>query len=454
MDPLKTGIFSQDSAFLQHYQTANRRTNVEQQGNASSVESKSVQETTKLLAQSAMKPSIKAEPMWYGGPQGQSVQVIRGAHGSILGTRMSTGITAGRTSLVNPYIRKWRRLKRVIKDLVYVNAAVCDEVVRVEEKIAKVKEERRFLLRKLLHYQSLADGGTPQPKVATTTPVVSKAGTVTSNENAESSPSVKSKPKAKKKLAASTAAAIDKKKITVIPPVAKEILDAMQPKSKKSKASQVQRKFIPPLQLDSSGRPIFPLVIGDLTVHSIGEIVSDRPGFHSTQCIYPEGFCSTRSYASTLDPTKPCLYTCKISDGGNGPVFEIDAEDNPDFAIQGSPLSECHSALIKCINKACGGTVLESTGDGATFFGLTHPVVQNLIQSCPGARRCSGYKWVKFEISKTETAESVSGEAESDPSISFESFKALFGKGGTKSQSATASLRSLLTSKELGVKKK
>uniref|UniRef100_A0A194AJF2 INO80 complex subunit E N-terminal domain-containing protein n=1 Tax=Pinctada fucata TaxID=50426 RepID=A0A194AJF2_PINFU len=125
-----------------------------------------------------MKPSIKAEPMWYGGPQGQSVQVIRGAHGSILGTRMSTGITAGRTSLVNPYIRKWRRLKRVIKDLVYVNAAVCDEVVRVEEKIAKVKEERRFLLRKLLHYQSLADGGTPQPKVATTTPVVSKAGTL------------------------------------------------------------------------------------------------------------------------------------------------------------------------------------------------------------------------------------------------------------------------------------
>ncbi len=29
---------------------------------------------------------------------------------------------------------------------------------------------------------------------------------------------------------------------------------------------------------------------------------------------------------------------------------------------------------------------------GADFFGFSHPTIQNLIQSCPGARKCS--KWV------------------------------------------------------------
>jgi hypothetical protein len=37
---------------------------------------------------------------------------------------------------------------------------------------------------------------------------------------------------------------------------------------------------------------------------------------------------------------------------------------------------------------------------GTDFFGLTHPTIQNLIQYCPGAKKCQGYRWQKFEISK------------------------------------------------------
>jgi len=39
---------------------------------------------------------------------------------------------------------------------------------------------------------------------------------------------------------------------------------------------------------------------------------------------------------------------------------------------------------------------------GAEFFGLSHPVVQNLIQSYPGARKCTNYRWTKFEVSRND----------------------------------------------------
>ena len=60
---------------------------------------------------------------------------------------------------------------------------------------------------------------------------------------------------------------------------------------------------------------------------------------------------------------------------------------------------------------------------GLDFFGLSHPVIQNLVQSCPGARKCPRYKWVKFEINKAETNENVAvGTA--DPSVGLDAFKA------------------------------
>lgn len=49
------------------------------------------------------------------------------------------------------------------------------------------------------------------------------------------------------------------------------------------------------------------------------QIVPDRNTFHTHECIYPAGFCSTRVYASMVRPEEKCLYTCKISDCGDEP---------------------------------------------------------------------------------------------------------------------------------------
>jgi len=52
------------------------------------------------------------------------------------------------------YKRKLKHLKRLIRQAVFENAALCDECVGVTEKLNKVTEERKFLLQKLLHCQT------------------------------------------------------------------------------------------------------------------------------------------------------------------------------------------------------------------------------------------------------------------------------------------------------------
>ena len=78
----------------------------------------------------------------------------------------------------------------------------------------------RFLLRKLLHYQSLTDGTAPSLKTPSNATSAAKPAVASSSETTEAQPA-KSKPKAKKKAAAVT---VEKKKMAAIPSVAKEIL--------------------------------------------------------------------------------------------------------------------------------------------------------------------------------------------------------------------------------------
>lgn len=88
--------------------------------------------------------------------------------------------------------------------------------------------------------------------------------------------------------------------------------------------------------------------------------------------------------------------------------------------------------------------ILEPSARGADFFGLTHPVIQNLIQSSPGAKRCSNYKWVKFEISKTDTNESVGTEMLQDPTIGYDAFRVALIKGKSLSHYGSLDFISLL----------
>ncbi|XP_032724696.1 transforming growth factor beta regulator 1 isoform X2 [Lontra canadensis] len=286
------------------------------------------------------------------------------------------------------YRLKYLRLRKAAKATVFENAAICDEIARLEEKFLKAKEERRYLLKKLLQLQALTEGevqaaapshGSSLPLtygLASSVGTVQGAGSISGPSTGAEEPFGKKSKKEKKEKGKEN-----------------NKLEVLKKTSKKKKMEGGARKLVQPIALDPSGRPVFPIGLGGLTVYSLGEIITDRPGFHDESAIYPVGYCSTRTYASVRCPDQKCLYTCQIKDGGMQPQFEIVPEDDPQNAIVTSSADACHAGLLKAISAALGKLMPSLLPSGADFFGFSHPTIHNLIQSCPGARKCVKYIW-------------------------------------------------------------
>ncbi|KAM4650581.1 transforming growth factor beta regulator 1 isoform 1-T2 [Discoglossus pictus] len=318
---------------------------------------------------------------------------------------------AAKRSHNEKYRQKCVRLKRTAKAMVFENAALADEIARLEEKFIRAKDERRFLLKRLLQLQALNEestGTSHNSSLPLSYGMSEVAGVSDGNldmclSNVDDSGSKKVKKREKGKENKS---------------------EVMKKSSKKKKVSEgTTRKWVQPIPLDPSGRPVFPIVLGGLTIYSLGEIISDRPGFHDKDAIYPVGFCSTRVYVSMRNHNQKCLYTCQIKDGGAGPQFEIVPEDDPQNSIVASSSYECHSILLMTISTALGKKLRAPEDAGAYFFGFSKPTIQNLIQSCPGARKCVNYQWVKFEVCKPEDGEIPQEHLENSPSINYEAYQ-------------------------------
>ncbi|XP_028320603.1 transforming growth factor beta regulator 1 isoform X2 [Gouania willdenowi] len=281
------------------------------------------------------------------------------------------------------YRLKYLRLRKAARAMIFENAALCDEVAHLEEKFLKAKEERRFLLKSLLQYQSLSEGEMlptpsssshlPAPPVSLNQapPGASSLAPLHSVTSGTSEDAALKKPKKERK---------ERGRENGKEEYSRKI-------SKKRKLADGSRRLVQPIPLDSSGRPVFPIVLGGLTVYSLGEIIIDRVLFHDECAIYPVGFCSTRVFAGMKNPDQQCLYTCQIKDGGAGPQFEIVPEEDPQNAIVASSALTCHSNLLKAIASVSSKSVMPIVPSGADFFGFSHPTIQNLIQSCPGARK-------------------------------------------------------------------
>ncbi|KAM6158631.1 LOW QUALITY PROTEIN: transforming growth factor beta regulator 1 [Rhynchocyon petersi] len=235
------------------------------------------------------------------------------------------------------YRLKYLRLRKAAKATVFENAAICDEIARLEEKFLKAKEERRYLLKKLLQLQALTEGEAQPPAASHTSNlpltygVASSVGTV-QGVGLISGPSGG----------------------------AEEPFGKKYKKEKKEKGKENSK-------LEAA-------------------IINDQPGFHDEVAIYPVGYCCTQvTYASMKHPDQKCLCTCQIKDGGVQPQFDIVPEDDPN-AIVRSSADACHE-LLKTINVSMGKLMLNLVPFRADIFGFSNPSIHNLIQSCLGAQK-------------------------------------------------------------------
>ena len=140
--------------------------------------------------------------------------------------------------------------------------------------------------------------------------------------------------------------------------------------------------------------------IGNVVVKRLGNIVHDRPAYHTRRFIYPVGFLSERTYASYRQPGSKTVYVCEVLDGGRAPEFKItviDDMDNPIVAadptaawrvveqrVQAVPPSPADSRP-PAVQRLCG----------AAYFGLAHPSVIKRLQELVGAKKCSEFPYEK-----------------------------------------------------------
>lgn len=171
----------------------------------------------------------------------------------------------------------------------------------IQETIICAKEERRFLLKKLIEYDKdiLLLDVKPAGEAGSC-----NGDTELLGATGESTSTSQMQPKTRKPY---------KKR----DPNSKKAKKLPKPTKDKSMSPIVQT-----ISVDNQYRPIYPINLGDsLTIFDMGEIVVNRLGYHNEYWIYPIGFVSTRLYGHMLEPSRKCVYTCKITDGGDFPMF-------------------------------------------------------------------------------------------------------------------------------------
>ncbi|KAH9035589.1 hypothetical protein EDB84DRAFT_1588104 [Lactarius hengduanensis] len=151
---------------------------------------------------------------------------------------------------------------------------------------------------------------------------------------------------------------------------------------------------IPVVPRDKHGRPILPLNLGIVTVNCLGE-VSLREHFHTERYIFPVGYSVDRRYLSARDPYAETVYNCTILDGGDGPKFQIIANDMADKPIIAGTATGAWSVVVRAADHVRNRRHSNSVS-GPDFFGLRQNTIRHLIQELLGADRLRDYVWQNF----------------------------------------------------------
>lgn len=170
---------------------------------------------------------------------------------------------------------------------------------------------------------------------------------------------------------------------------------------KTAEASAAVPRKAQSVPMDETGRPILPVTCGIVTVHELGQIVSDRQPFHNKRYIWPIGFKSSRQYLSAVDPEANATYYSEIKDGGIGPVFEVWAEDAPEQKYQSSTSTGVWTSVFKAA-AAIRGKEASNSASGPDFYGFSNNTIAMLIETLPGVENCLNYQKKNFEVAPAQ----------------------------------------------------
>ncbi|KAG9299571.1 hypothetical protein G9A89_020742 [Geosiphon pyriformis] len=318
---------------------------------------------------------------------------------------------------------RYTKLKRKAQEIQTQNERVNSELQRARKRIKSLNQEKEGLLSRLSHIKDKDPSktkisGNSSPRLesqdisSTSTSCASshsfEKNTKKRVDHVPSTPtSLTSSILSGKNKKAALQASSSKK--AVLPPPAKNIVNTVPVKatakipSKGSSKPPVNTKplKVQPLDKDQRGSYILPVQIGSiLTVINLGKVIYDRKTFHNERYIFPVGYKVQRSYNSMIDPNTQTVYTCSIEDGGDGPKFVIEPEDQPDNPITAKTATGAWVTVVRAAN-TIRSRKHSNAASGPDYFGFTHATIRKMIQDLPNASKCKNYVLQTFEVMKT-----------------------------------------------------
>ncbi|KAI9481146.1 MAG: hypothetical protein EXX96DRAFT_502625 [Benjaminiella poitrasii] len=180
------------------------------------------------------------------------------------------------------------------------------------------------------------------------------------------------------------------------------------------------------------GKYILPAEVDSWTVLCLGTVVWDKAAFHNQRYIYPVGYRVKKWYRSMVDPHSDTQYTCEILDGGDEPIFQLNADDNPNECWRGpTPTTVWTIAVRRAFairNMGYGHNPV-----GPDFFGLRKNTIAKMIQDLPDADKCKNYIWQNFEAMNNTKGKSVR-RTNPRPSTSYSSSSVALNESSSKLQ--------------------
>lgn len=175
----------------------------------------------------------------------------------------------------------------------------------------------------------------------------------------------------------------------------------------------------------------FPLVLPDLTVESLGTI-KPRPRYYTSSTIFPVGFRTKHDWVSIgdikflspspLTSSEQMTYISEIVDGGNsGPLFRVTSEGDEGESFEAASASGVWRKVLQRVNSLRVMQSLLPLEDlpGPSFFGLSNPDVQRLVEGLEGAAECDGYVFLAYRRHRTHGVPQGDGQEGSESEFEF-----------------------------------
>ncbi|CAG8466106.1 10226_t:CDS:2 [Ambispora leptoticha] len=278
---------------------------------------------------------------------------------------------------------RYQKLKRRVREMQAENEKANAELERARKRIKTLKREKDMLLDRISQYEG-TESSDSEKSVNVSSIIESSDSELSSqaNSRASSVPSIRTA--AKKTVP-----------ITHTPPAKVVPQKRASKRPLNTKTMKVQH-----VAKDERGQYLLPVQIGILTVINLGTVVYDRESFHNERYIWPVGYAVKRSYNSMINPDAQTMYTCKIEDGGEGPRFVIEAEDQPGKPITANTATGAWTTVVREAN-AIRHRDHSNSASGPDYFGFSQATIRKMIQDLPNATRCKKYTTQNFEVMKT-----------------------------------------------------